>query len=157
MEGGDAGVNAGRVGGSVVVSGGDGGGAGGGGDGESSSESEGEEVVLDSSFISPSSVSGDDGSPNNMLIFRGPSIGANGPNPAVHFLATGGVIGYCLLPAASVGAHVLASVALCTDSHPSPLFWMMRCSRIQSRTIPLPPRSMSRSHALTYGGAVSGA
>ena len=156
MEGGDAGGNVGRVGGSAVGSGGDGGGAGGGGDGESSSEGESEEV-LDVSFISPSSVSGEDGSPNNMFIFSGPSSGADGPKPAVHFLATGGVIGYCLLPASSVGTHVLGAVVLGSDSHPSPLFCMMRCSRIQSSTMPLPARSMSRSHALTYGGAARGA
>ena len=148
MEGGDAGVN--------VGSGGDGGGAGGGGDGESSSEGESEEV-LDDSFISPSSVSGEDGSPNNMFIFSGPSSGENGPKPAVHFLAIGGGIGCCWSPAASVGARVLGAIVSGTDSHPTTRFWMMRCSRIQSRTIPLPPRSMSRSHALTYGGAARGA
>ena len=108
MEGGDAGVN--------VGSGGDGGGAGGCGDGESSSEGESEEV-LDVSFISPSSVSGEDGSPNNMLMLVGMSRGRTDPKSIVHFLAIGGGHQCCLPAAALVGVHAFGDATLVVDSH----------------------------------------
>ena len=116
IEGGDAG-SGGSAGGSGASSGGDGGGAGGGGDGESSNESsnEGEDVVLDASFISPSSVSGEDGSPNNMLMLVGTLRGYTGPKFIVHFLAMGGSCRCCLLAAALVGA--CACIWCCSVGH----------------------------------------